>query len=326
MNKLSFRRWLEALENPEATAAHWMQNAPKGPPQQNEAAIDEFVNVMADPTENGLAIAYDLENRGVYELRYKHRPIAGSLINTDDENLRTAEGIITNQFEPEFVFWMGGSKEGSLVIQHPPLIFDRVDRDMLHSIIWHELGHAIDWINPRFRKIKPYTRSKWNAEAYSKNIHEARQIADQLKVLLRKLGSVEKVMAALEGKRGYEDLSDIGDPTLAGHLGEKIGSYKYRPTSPFKLNEDLLPAARAFLQMMERANESFTSKLAGYFLAGAGLGGLFGGDAPKQPPAPVPIQRNVQVANVHQQEVYLASWCVNQIITLLQFKNFIFRA
>jgi len=267
---MSFKCWLENLENPDAiknpqsVASLWKKNLPTNDNLRNETEINHFVDVMADPEDNGQAIAIDLDRRAIYHPRYDHKPISNNLLNTENEKLENAVGIVTNQYDPEFIFYMGGNHPGRLVITAPPLAYDQTDRELLRSIIWHELGHAIDFIDPKYQKVNPSGHYKWNASKYAKHIFEARRYSDQLRYLMKR-ANIQDIEKALAGQRNTATkLTDLDKQLAAAPIDQKKQIQnqidhlnKISSLSPFRIAPALLPVAKAFLNGFTTTKEEF---------------------------------------------------------------------
>ncbi len=246
---MQFRSWFESnTEDVEWLAGHWYKNTPSKEDRAlfNEAAINNWVERHADEWLNGQAIKDSL-TREVMDPRYE-KPIANNLLHTDNNRLKTALGTVTNVLPPDFAFYMGGAEAGNLVIRHPPLAFSEVDRHMLASIIWHELGHAIDWLNPELQNV-PVSRPhfKFNWRLYTANIFEARSYPSQIRYLMKRLdGDVDKVEQVLNTAQ-----------------------------FPFKMDNRLLKVAKVYLRRFGyNYLESWASKIAAPVL---GAASLFGG-------------------------------------------------
>lgn len=296
MQTLNFRRWFENLDdpigvqNPQAMAKHWQDNLPTEAENAplNKEAIATFAKYMAEPYTNGEALADHLLGLEVNELRYPDKPISNNLLNVSDERLQDARGFITNQEDPEFRFFMGGSRMGSLIIQHMPVVYTQQDEILVESIIRHEVGHAADWLDPNYRYVPPSGRYKWNATAYAENIHEARRYADQLHYLIRKTGDVNKVMQMLDGP------------------------------SSFRLAPALVPVAKAFLKEYGLKTENWASTLATPLMM---AGSFLGGDKAEPPTQPTAI-----VVNQQNQFAKQAAAVVNKIISMMSLGKFVYQA
>lgn len=244
MQNFNFKHWLEAIDNPEAIAQHWHNNLPNDQDFRNPKEISHFVDLMSDPIMNGQAIALDLHKAIIHQSRYD-KPIVNNLLNIKNIRLKYAHGLVSNRKNPEFSFYMQGKNAGQLVIQHPPLVYDNEDKVLLTSIIEHELGHAQDWLNPKYENIPPSGNFTWNMQKYAENLHEARRLSDQLRSLLIKLNNKEAVLKVLRGQRFTPDKMINKDSNQLKHM-------ELNPVSPFALNKELLPVAQAFLNIYKK--------------------------------------------------------------------------
>lgn len=305
--EISFRHWLEnlddpnAIQDPDEVAQHWYDNLPVEPPQRNEQAIRGFVNAMSEDWYCGVLTADHLQGHKFTEVMYDDKAISNNLLMISHPNLGMARGIISNEEEPEFKFKMGGINAGNLYITTPPFVYEQTDRDLLASIIYHELGHAIDFLAPKRYDI-PSGRFRYNAEAYAKNINEARRYADQLKWLLRKVGNVQQVISMLEGDRTITH-TDLNTPPPM--------------LSPFRMSPALLPVAKAFLTRFHgNLTESWLKHLAGPLLTATAMAG--GNLFPPQPKQPTAI-----VANEQERSAQEAAQLVKHIMGLMLFRGFV---
>jgi hypothetical protein len=286
---LEFQRWLMEQDedgdypvlNPANVARRWYGKMP-APGAQNEKAIWKFVAEMSDETLN-----YDFlqiirrKIRGVSETRYDE-PIEGNLLNTRTGKLKNAIGTIFWPGESNFGFFDTGSKAGELEIKHPPTLFAKQDRELLASIIWHELRHAQDW--SRGDVHYPPKPQKFNTGKYARHILEARAYADQLQWLLGRVKNVQEVM----------DMLSSG--------------------SEFSLDESLHEVALQFLGMIGGGtNESIASWAAPMVTAAATM---FPQGSPATPQQPAAITRE---AENPAKEVAVI---LGKFIKLLLFRNF----
>jgi hypothetical protein len=315
MQTISFRRWLEDLEDPfgikdpEAMAQHWRDNMPMEDPKHNEQAIWDFVNHMSEPWISGVLLADHLSGEKFTEVLYPDKPIAKNFLDIDDPRLGMVRGVVTNEDSPSFRFAMGGRLAGNLYIDVLPMIYEQTDKTLLASIVYHELGHARDFLADKPYDI-PSGRLTFNAEAYAHNLNEARRYSDQLRWLLKTLGSVDVVMKALEGKR-----------TIGQDIAQKYHALGAEPPvlSPFRMPAALLPVAKAFLERFhQNLSEGWLHKLAGPLVAAASV---FSGSGA----APAVIDRPVLVANQQQEQVKQCAEMVRHIIGLMLFRNFVKR-
>lgn len=322
---MKFSRWLEAggLDDPDAFSqkqaddlgALWRQKLPKGHEPFNDSGIQAFVDSMADPAKNGRAIAMALGLKMIEEHRYSSN-LTPDLILVDDDELGVAEGIVTNAKPAVFNFY-----DGDVKIQHPPLVFDKDDELLLESIIRHELGHAIDSINPVYQNIPSsgqFTKFYFHAELYAKNMNEVRRLGSQLRFLLQKVGDPNKVMNLIRGKRNTDEKVRQLRQQMTGpqqvnirnqlmHLGD-AGAI-----SPFKFPPALLPVAEAFLSYFKPVTaESWLSNLAGPV-----LGGVLAGSSPQAIPPAQPIVQQVQMDYDKK-----AASLVAQILGMMQFRKY----
>lgn len=305
----SEKKQQKLLSRTSRVAHRWgQQNGPRM--EKNDPGIEIFVEAHADEWKNGEAIASDLARKEVYQIRY-NKQIAQNLLQTNDERLKSAKGVVSNHHMPEFSFCIGADCEpGSLLIRHPPLAFDDVDKKMLDSVIVHELDHAADWLNPEFEGVEPSGKYRFNWKKYADNIYEARAYYTQLMRLLKSFkGDVNKVEAALEGKRPTPAFTPQEKGTKDYYTQQNLIS---QPQSPFRLSPKLMNVARAFLSKHRKQNENFSKWVGAPLLAASTM---FQPAADKTVPSPVAQQQ--------QDEVQLAAKSLYEIINLLLFRNFV---
>lgn len=249
---MNFKHWFESIDNPAEIAKHWHQNLPKEADVRNDAQISNFVKVMSEPNLNGQAIALDLQGFTIHQSRYD-KPISNNLLTISNPKLKLAHGLVSNKKSPEFSFYMEGNKAGNLIIQHPPIVYDQQDKILLTTIIEHELGHAADWLNPQYANTPASGHYLWDMSKYATNLHEARRLSEQLKSLLKKMnGDVTSVIKVLQGQRFTpEKVAQTTDKLQAKHL-------EVNPISPFAMNVELIPVAKAFLYSLGK-NEANSS-------------------------------------------------------------------
>lgn len=198
--------------------------------------VDDFVNHMANNLYNAVAILFMLDNRGQYDsnkLRYRG-PIANHLLAFNSNKLGEAKGLVigSSAYEkPVFKFYVKGPKAGNIDIIHPPVIYDNSDIVLMHGIILHELRHAQDYAND---KPVDTTNYYFNEAKYLESESEVRSYVDQLRYLLKTLGSQEKVMAAISQYPKMEPITDTGR--------------LYAKVSPFRWPVALQQAAEVFFK------------------------------------------------------------------------------
>lgn len=304
--KLSFRKWLENLADPNAIAdpnkmaRHWKDNLPNDNPHiKNEAGIKKFADAMSAACSNkpgGETLAHHISKYDSPILAYDES-IANNLINSEDERLREARGFITDQDDAEFSFYMQGDRAGSLLIQHPPVVYDEEDKILINKIITHEVGHAIDWLDPQYQYVPPSGRYIMNAEKYAENIHEARRLSEMLVSLLKESGSFNKTMEMLQ----------------------KPG--------PFVLSPALAPVAASFLFTFAKEHsikiEAWQSWAAPLLM---GLGATWAADATHVKPDAGPVQPTYQIqqqADIKTDNARTAANLVKRIVKLMQLRNFV---
>ena len=231
MQKLNFRCWFEdnfnepdAIQDPRDVAKLWHANMPREAPKQNAHAVEQFASYMFDIDKNSQAVKNYFDGIYVNEVRYD-QPINNNLLNINDEKLKNAKGLVSSRENPAFKFFMGAELGGNLLIRHPPVFYSIKDEELIRSIIWHELRHAIDWINPEFKDVEPSSQI-FDVEKYARNAYEARAFADQLKFLMKRIGNPNKVMKVLIN-------------------------------TTYKFPEALIPVAKAFLKEYSLNAESF---------------------------------------------------------------------
>lgn len=301
--RLSFRKWLEnltdpnAIADPQQMAQHWKNNLPGDNSMKNEAGIKKFADDMSAACSGkpgGENLAHHISKYETPVLAYDE-PIANNLINSDDERLREARGFITEQEDPEFSFYMQGDRAGSLLIQHPPVVYDESDKILIGKVIAHEVGHAIDWLDPNYHYVPPSGRYILNAEKYAENIHEARRLSEMLASLLREVGSFNKTMDMLQ----------------------KPG--------PFVLPPALAPVAAQFLFTFAKEHsikmESWQSWAAPLLMSAGATWAAQPAQAPTTPTQPA--HQMVQQVDNKAEAAKTAANLVKRIVKLMQLSNFV---
>lgn len=204
----------------------------------NESEINAFVNAMANPVKNANAINQIIQNLSFTEIRYQ-KPLS-TLLNIENPRLQNALGAINTE-TGGFKFYLLPPKAGNLEIIHPPVIYDSLDKTLLHGKILHELQHAQDWVDPRFRqKMRPRRlmgKYSFDMFLYAKSLKEARAWGRELAFLMRTLGA-NQVIAALNRPPKWD--------VVMGYTKEPI----------FNIEQSLIPFAVDFLKNFDTKKES----------------------------------------------------------------------
>jgi hypothetical protein len=199
---MDFKNWfggdkwagLHSKGDEEVIADKWWDNLPRSENiQPNIAEINNWALLHATNELVLKSIERDIRSSQVIY----HEPISDNLINASSSQLRRAIGTVTTEPVGQFGFIQNGEHAGNLVMTHGPVIFEKYDMDMFASIIYHEVWHAIDWINPAFAKVPPSGKYRFNWKLYTSNLREARSFSAQIRHLLRRLKSIDTVEEAL---------------------------------------------------------------------------------------------------------------------------------
>jgi hypothetical protein len=209
-------------------------------PRINEVAIMRVVRKMADNSLNVIALTkFITKSQQPYNSLRDNGPIARNLIKIDDERLGeyTASVEIVQDDPAHYLckFIVDGPKAGSLVVSHPPLLYDNQDKELLFGQFVHEMDHAIHWVKgANFNVHNP----RVDIDAYLHTIHEAKAFIVQLKLLLKRFGNSQEVMAAISRKARIVSVPGVAKG--------------YLQPAPFRWeNETLLQFAQELLKTIE---------------------------------------------------------------------------
>lgn len=286
---MEFKNWLEA---------NWQEILPKDELKFNKAAVDGFVNQMADVSRNAQAV-FALLTRQSFNSQPRYvGKIGNNFLTFDDPRLQNIKGDVTaNVNASHFKFFHSGDKAGNIEIIHPPVVYDESDKHALYGVVVHELRHAQDWLNPA-AKFKPVKYYEFDVDLYNgENLTEARAYAEELKQLFIKVGSAKKILATFSQNPSIRPIPG------AAYLPSNVPQ-KYVKHSPFSLSPNLLKFAQELLFHFEKSgvNEVFFPSFAGQVM---------------QTPA---IQRSIE------DERQKAATLVVKIIEKLLFRNFVIQS
>ena len=238
---MNFRNWYEVSWTRSEREHRLLKD-----PRILDGGIRKVVNKMADNSMNiiGLTMLITGTHQTYQSLRANDN-IAGNLLKVEDENLKdyTASVPLVPDISDNYLckFIIDGPKAGSLIISHPPLLYDERDKILLGGQFVHELQHAIDWLKGvPFKTYNP----RVDVEAYTQSIHEARAFIVQLKFLLKRFGNPQEVMAALTKKARIVDIPGVGSrtqPTPFRWENEIILKFAQELLKSIELNEAVLP-------------------------------------------------------------------------------------
>lgn len=285
---MEFRNWY--IENDD-------QDHPAGPdPRIVENGIRNIVEKMANNHLNvaGLIILITGKHQAYQEERAKGT-ITGSLLAVDDARLKTYDAsvpLVEDNPEYNYIskFIIDGDSAGSLVISHPPLLYDEQDKMLLDGMIVHELQHAIDWVKGESFDVR---NPRMDMRGYLASIHEARAFRSQLKRLMTSFGNPQLVMSALSRKARM-----VSVPGLAG---------TYEQPSPFTWDSPiLLEFAQRFLKEEFNYQENMVPAIGKALLAASSM---MPGLLPQMQQVPE-LQKHVAVA---QDPNNVANYILGQI-------------
>lgn len=291
---MKFRNWIEAQ--------NWLERLPKKPLDYNSSQVNAFVDAMANKGRNAVAL-YSTINRIAYNDTRYNKPIANNLLVFNDVRLKNAIGEIHNNIEKsEFKFFPDGEQAGSILIRHPPVVYDNIDKTLLTGVIVHELQHAADWL--KYKNFKPTRFNSFNSEKYVRHWTEARAYSQQLVEILRRIPNKKAIIDALSGHSSTE---------MFKYGGKEM---PYPKHAIFSWSPLLLDYAKEFLDHYQGRNEGVLSNIAAPLVMGAAS--LMPSNQP-QPPVNAMQQ---QVMSQTQEAANL----LTQIVQKMLFRNFLIRA
>lgn len=168
----------------------------------NQNEVDYFVNVMSSKKANLKSVIAVVNGSFDDEIRYE-KNIGGNLLKVQHQELKQALGIISLRIG-KFQF-----DNGYLEIIHEPCMYAKYDRTVLHSYLIHELIHALDWIDPAYKKWRDVSPAKWDAQEYAKHLMEARAYKAQLDYLFSQIKNRVVIEKALENSSFFKMDSEI---------------------------------------------------------------------------------------------------------------------
>jgi hypothetical protein len=285
---------LKLLNNPKAIADYWREVQPTDfASVVNQEEVVVVCNALSDNVKNVPEVNKAIKEEVVHDIRYE-KALSGGLIRAQSPKLQNAVAIVTTEFPQKFMFALTGKFAGMLRIFHPPLFYFGTDKSLMASIIVHELRHAADFLNPQYKNILPSSSDFYDNNKYAKNVGEARAFAEQLNFLLRKFNfDVDLVIRTLKGLRPAE------------------------VPSPLRMDDDILRAARIYLELQRPKTEGWLSKMAAPLMMGAAS--VF----PKSNVAPEPPESPQITQTAQRQEVRQAAILVLRIFSLFAFSNFV---
>jgi hypothetical protein len=306
---MRFRNWFETEENNPWSQEHpWLSRLSNF--EYNKAEVYVFVEQMANKGANATAIYNSLRNQSVRQERY-NKPIANNLLIYNDARLKNAIGEIHNSDTSNFAFYAKGEKAGTILIAHPPVIYDDIDKHLLFGVIVHELSHADHWLKDK--RFKPAKRPKWegdiekyrfDTDKYARHWTECWGHSQHLISILYRIPDKKTILDALNR------------PTTMDTYPWQ-GAKPYVKESPFSLSPVLLEFAKEFLSHYQGRNEGVLANIAAPFVTAAAT--MLNPATAEAPPQGV-MQQQV-ISQAHE-----AANLLRQIIQKMLFRNFLMQA
>lgn len=171
----------------------WLHNTPHDSPQ-NDTEVWKFAETMADPQKNADLMLKLVSGQMFSPIpRYGPKKICGNLLMANSPLLKDARGeIVPHPKLAMFGFGLEPPVAGELIVATVPVAYTMEDRALLAGIIRHELRHAADFISMGGHVKGVGATGELAAldpDAYVSHIMECRAFSDQLKWLLKLMGS-----------------------------------------------------------------------------------------------------------------------------------------
>lgn len=253
----------------------------------NESAVDNFVKRSSQLEYCTLLVNKFLkQGRGIIE-EVHEAPISGNLLSVQNDRLGRAVTIYDSVNRARFKFFPAGREAGNIWLRFPPVIFTNNDRVMLKGIVIHELQHADDWVATGFQ-MQEVESSEFDMDRYLGMVEEARGLYVQLRYLLKRIGNVDEIVKLLSGNQPGG--------------------------SPFAMREELIPAAKAFLDHFKSLGEGLGSFAMAPMLAAG---------SPEISQNNPNLDRPAIVYNMQQEQARNAASAVKRLVQMFSFSQYV---